>query len=146
MKNAEAWPYEGFAVPLPGILHSTFCLLPSSRGGAERLLPAFCCSKLDVGCWMFGLHHKHSEYKPPILPHSGWSGGTMVQPWYHPIPIEHPGNPIFDQTSLSKSVSRAVSGVKRLSALDVGRRISNVPAATPAGIRLVSSRCGIICR
>ena len=42
MKNAEAWPYEGFAVPLPGILHSTFCLLHSPRGGFVGALLAHC--------------------------------------------------------------------------------------------------------
>ena len=47
--------------------------------------------------------HKYSEYKPPLPPPSGWYGGTMVQPWYRPIPVEHPQRPIFDQVSLSNT-------------------------------------------
>ena len=52
---------------------------------------------------MFSIHHKESEYKPPIPPPSGWSGGTMVPPWYRPIPVEHSQSRIFDQESLSKA-------------------------------------------
>ena len=65
--------------------------------------PDFRGSKLDVGGWMLGVCHKYCEYKPPVPPHSGWSGGTMVPPWYRPIPIEHFQSPIFDQLSLSKT-------------------------------------------
>src|ERR1035437_805730 len=52
---------------------------------------------------MFGVYHKYCEYKTPIPPHSGWSGGTMVPPWYRPIPVEHSLSPIFDQVGLSKA-------------------------------------------
>ncbi len=52
---------------------------------------------------MLGVFHKHPEYISPIPPPSGWSGGTMVPPWYRPIPVEHSQSAIFDQSSLSKA-------------------------------------------
>ncbi len=87
----------------PALPHSAFFLLHSPRGGFGWPFPAFRGSKLDVGCWMFGVHHKESEYKRPSPPPSGWSGGTMVPPWYRPIPVEHSQRSLFDQPSLSKA-------------------------------------------
>ena len=95
--------WDGFRVALPALLHSAFFLLHSPRGGFGWPFPAFRGSKLDVGGWMFGVHHKESEYKRPSPPPSGWSGGTMVPPWYRPIQVEHSQRPIFDQPSLSKA-------------------------------------------
>jgi hypothetical protein len=146
LRVALGWLYRRFRVALGSQSVGYQQALESHWGGFDRLCQAYRGSKLGVGCWMFGVYHKESEYKLPVLPRWGWSGGTMVPPWYHDIPITHPGNPIFDQTSLSKPISGAVSGVKILSALDAGRRMSDVPAATPAEMRLVSSRRGIICR
>jgi hypothetical protein len=93
----------GFRRLCPALLHSAFFLLHSPRGGFGWPFPAFRGSKLDVGCRMLGVHHKESEYKRPIPPPSGWSGGTMVPPWYRPIPVEHSPRPVFDQPSLSKA-------------------------------------------
>ena len=69
---------------------------------------------------MFGVYHKRSEYNLPLPPPSGWSGDTLVPPWYLPIPIEHPRSPIFDQASLSKPDSCGLPARQRFSALDGG--------------------------
>ena len=58
------------------------------------------CWKLDVGCWMFGVHHKRSEYNPSFPPPSGWSGTTLVPLWYHPIPVEASQRGVFNEASL----------------------------------------------
>src|ERR1035437_6471875 len=104
----------------------------------ERLCPAFRGSKFKVQGSKFGVHHKRSEYNSHFPPHLGWSGGTLVQPWYLPIPIEHPRSLLFKQASLSNSISSGSSAVKRLSALDVGNWMLQVRATSPAGIGLVS--------
>ena len=94
-------------VALPG--HSAFCLLHSAlppsgfaRHSASCILhSAFAsgwfpravrCWMLDVGCWMFGVHHKPPEYKSPPAPPSGWSRGALDKPWTYPGTIERSAN------------------------------------------------------
>jgi hypothetical protein len=55
---------------------------------------------------MFAVPHKHSEYNPPLPPLSGWSGGTLDNPWTYPGTIDHPPTPCFNQASLSEQHSR----------------------------------------
>jgi hypothetical protein len=79
---------------------------PANRLAGSRFgwfCSAFARWVLDVGCWMLGVPHKRSEYNPPLRPPSGWSGGALVPPWYHPIPIERPRSPLFNQASLSRA-------------------------------------------
>ena len=72
---ALRWPWGGLGVALGGF---------AARG-----------SKFEVGSSKFGVHHKHSEYNPHFPPPSGWSGGALDIPWYHPIPIAPPSIPHF---------------------------------------------------
>jgi hypothetical protein len=60
-------------------------------------------SGFDVGCWMFGVQHKHLKYISPPAPPSGWSGGTLDKPWTCPGTIEPPESPVFDQPHLFSS-------------------------------------------
>ena len=83
----------------PLFLLSTFCFLLSAFASGWLCL-AVRCWKLDVGCWMFGLYHKHPEYNSPPPPPSGWSGTTLVPLWYLPIPIDPPKRGVFNETSL----------------------------------------------
>src|SRR5450759_4048081 len=73
----------------------------------------FARSKLDVGCWMFGVHHKCSEYNYPPTPLLGWSGGTLDKPRTCPGTIEPPQTPVFDQPNLSKPLSQGTSAAQR---------------------------------
>jgi hypothetical protein len=103
-------------VALPGFLHSAFNLLPSLGGG---LAPLFRIphSAFRIPHSPQGVFHKHTEYNPPFPPPSGWSGGTLDIPWYHPIPIDPPQHPLFDQASLSKPLSCGFAAVPRCSGL-----------------------------
>jgi hypothetical protein len=56
---------------------------------------------LEVGCGMFDMDDKSSEYNSPRSPPTGWSGGTLDIPWTCPIPIEPLQTPVFDQPHLS---------------------------------------------
>jgi hypothetical protein len=114
------------------IHHSSFCLPPAWLCQAVRWW------KSDVGCWLLGARHKYSKYTPPLPPRSGWSGGTLVPPWYLPIPIDSPQTPIFNQASLSKSLSCGFSAVKRCSGLDVEGWVLDVPPRQP-GLSLSNS-------
>jgi len=107
-------------VALPG--HSAFCILPS--------LP--------------GVHHKHSEYTPPIPPPSGWSGGTLVPPWTCPIPTEHPQSPLLNQASLSKSLSCGFSARAASSSLQshVGTPRRDVRPPAPRWPKKTASTTG----
>ena len=124
------WLWGGFESPSRYFIihHSSFCLRPS--------MALTGLSMLGVGCWMLDVFHKHPEYSSPFPSPSGWSGGTLVPPWYLPIPIEHPESPIFNQASLSKSLSRGLPAVKRFSGLDVGSWMMDVRCA----IHLVFAR------
>ena len=88
--------------------------------GFRWLCPAFRCWKLDVGCSMFGVDDKPSEYNSPRPPPSGWSGGILDIPWTCPIPIAHPKAARFDQTSLSNPLACGSSAMKRFWTFDVG--------------------------
>jgi hypothetical protein len=72
------------------------------------------------------MHHKHSEYNPPLPPPSGWSGGTLDISWTYPGTIDHPQAHIFDQARLSKSISCGFSSVQRCLGLDVKCRMLDV--------------------
>ena len=100
--SEEAFPasrlerlFQAVAVPTLALGRSGYWLsaFPENWCGFGWLCPAVRCWKLDVGCWMFGLYHKHPEYNSPPPPPSGWSGGALVPPWYLPIPIEPPPMP-----------------------------------------------------
>ena len=80
---------------------------------------------------------------PNSTPLSRLPRGGLGAPWtylrYHPIPIDPPPTPIFDQVSLSKSFSCGFplcSGL-RVWMLDVRRAAR---PTSPTGIRFVSSR------
>ena len=96
-----------------------FCILPSTFAWGW-LCPAVQGSRFEVQGSEFSVFHKHTEYNPPFPPPSGWSGGTLDIPWYHPIPIDPPQHPLFDQASLSKSLSCGFAAVPRCSGLNVG--------------------------
>ena len=72
----------------PVILHSSFCILHSCRGGFARF---FC------------IHHS-----PFRILHS--PQGTLDILWTSPIPIDPPQKRIFNQASLSKSISCGLLG------------------------------------
>ena len=81
--------------------------------------PAFRCWKLDVGCWMFGIQHKHPEYNSPSAPPSERSGGTLDKLWTCLGTIEPPQPPVFDQPGLSQSLPYGVA-TKSIRSLDSG--------------------------
>jgi len=105
------------------ILHSAFCIRPEvALGGFDRpfclLHSAFCIPcvvalggfvrvfevrswMLGVGCSAFTIRILNTNPLSRLT--RGWSGGTMVLPWYRPIPIENCQRPVFDQPSLSKA-------------------------------------------
>jgi hypothetical protein len=99
---------------------STFCFVPLPEGAFEWFCPAFQGSKFEVQGSRFRVRHKHPEYKSPLPPPSGWSGGGLVPPWTCPGTIDPPQDPIFDQAGLSKSVACGSSTVQRRPGLEVG--------------------------
>ena len=105
---------------------SAFCFLLSAFAW-RRLCPAVQGSRFRVQGSRFRVHHKNTEYNSPLPPPPGWSGGTLVPPWTYPGTIAPPQNPIFDQASLSESVSCGSSTGQQCQGLDVGCWRLNVP-------------------
>jgi hypothetical protein len=68
---------------------------------------------LDVGCWMFGVHHEPIEYSSHSAPPSGWSGDTLDKPLTCPATIEPPQPHVFDQPSLSIPLSDGIFVAER---------------------------------
>src|ERR1017187_3485779 len=106
-QKAMGWPWGAFEAAL-GWLCRRFGWLCS----------AFPHSVLRIPHSPQGVFHKHPEYSSPYSPLSAWAGGTLVPPWYLPIPIEHPKGSHFNRASLSKSHSSSLSDVQRFSGLD----------------------------
>ena len=113
------------------------------------LCPAVQGSRFEVQGSEFSPFHKHTEYNPHFPPPSGWSGGTLDIPWYHPMPIDPPQTPIFDQASLSKSLSCGFAAVPRCSGLIVGVGTTRAPgraafrresSASEAAIEIAAKR------
>ena len=84
--------------------------------------PGFGCRLLVVGCWIFGVFHKPSEFNSPSAPPTGWSGGTLDMPWTCPGTIEPSQTLVIDQPILSKSLS------------------CGFPATSPASVQVQSRR------
>ena len=70
------------------------------------------------------LRHKPSEYNPPPAPPSGWSGTTLVPPWYLPIPIERPKKGVFNEASLYLLPIGSFLGISPWSGTPSPRRLS----------------------
>ena len=108
-QQAMGWPWGAFEAAL-GWLCCRFGWLCS----------AFPHSALRIPHSPQGVFHKHPEYSSPYPPPAAWSGGTLVPPWYLPIPIGHQKSSHFNQASLSKSHSSSPSDERRFSGLDAG--------------------------
>ena len=85
-QHALGWLCCGFGwlAPQNAVISAFYFLF--SAFASWWLCPAFRCWKLEVGCWMFSVLHKPPEYNSPLAPPSGWSGGTLVPPWYFLYP------------------------------------------------------------
>ena len=104
---------------------SAFQLLPKCGFGWH--CPAFQGSRFEVQGSKYRIDHKHSQYSPPLPPPSGWSGGTLDNPWTYPGTIDHLPSPLFEQASLSRSVSCGFSALWRYPGLEVGSWVLDVP-------------------
>ena len=114
------------------ILHSAFYLRPEvAWDGFARLF--------KVRGSRFGSTHKHPESNSSLPPPPAWSGGTLDKPWTCPGTIDPLPDPIFDQSRLSKSVSRGSSARSRYSALDVGDSMFDVGCSA-----ISATRCGTL--
>ena len=113
-----AIPNSGLRPPSAVLLRRTG--IPHSLQGVfGRLCPRVRRWELDVGCWMFGVPNKLSEYNLPLPPRSGWSGGTLDKPWTHPGTIDPLPDPVFDQARLSMSFPCRSATGSRCPGLDV---------------------------
>ena len=83
--------------------------------------------------------HKPSEYSSPPAPPWGWSGGGLVPLWYLPIPIAYLKHSLFNQSRLSKPLSRGSSALKRFSGLDAWRWMLNMRCPRPGALMQVCS-------
>jgi hypothetical protein len=92
--------------------------------------------KLEVGCSMFDVDDKPSEYNSPPSTPWGWSGGCLVPLWYLPIPISYLKHPFVNQSRLSKPLSRGFSALKPFSGLDAWRWMSNMRCPRPEKLTL----------
>src|ERR1035441_8343923 len=95
--GALGWLWGRIGVPISWLSTRFGVALKSHWGGLRLACPAFPGSMSEVGCWLFSVFHKPSEYNSPPGPPWGWSGGGLVPPWTYPGTIGPPPNPAFDQ-------------------------------------------------
>jgi hypothetical protein len=99
--------------------------------GFSWLCPAVQGSRFKVQGSKFSVFHKHTEYSSPLAPLSGWSGGGLVPLWYLRIPMAYLKHLLFNQSRLSKPLSRGFSALKRFSGLDTWRWMPNMHCPRP---------------